>query len=266
MAIDNFKPSLWETAIIEAYKGLSVADAITVAPTSVNGKEAIFNRLVPVEGVKDYAALEGDIEYDGIDTTKTSLFFDQQRYFAYQIEDVDKVQLAGDVMMPMAREMAYALKKDVDNAVLSAADAEAADMGSISIANPEEAYNTIVNLGTALDELDIPENERVVICRPEFVNVLAKDVRIIDNANVLANGIVQGMQVNGMQVIKTTHCPKGKVIALHKSAIGYGKQLEKMEALRLQGRFSDAVRGLMVYGVKVLRPECLVKVAYTIGE
>ena len=266
MAIDNFKPSLWESAIIENYKGLSVADVITVAPTSVNGKEAIFNRLVNINGVKKYNELEGNMVYDGIDTTKTSLFFDQQRYFAYQIEDVDKVQLAGDVMMPMAREIAEAIKEDIDAAVLAEAKAAAKiDLETVEL-QPADVYDLLVDIGTAMDEANIPASDRVVVCRPEFVNMLAKDVRIIDNAEVLDNGIVQGVKVNGMQVIKTTHCPKGEVIALHKSAIGYGKQIDKMEAMRLEGRFSDAIRGLVVYGVKALRPEAIAKVAYTIAK
>ena len=264
MSLQSFKADLWESAILEAYKGICVADAITVAPSRVDGVKAIWNRVSIANGVQDY---EGNVVYEGIDTAATELLFDQKKYFAYKMEDVEKVQLVGDVMMPIARDMAYDLKRIVDGAVLAeAATAAQTKVDAVKIADAADAYDNLVDLGTALDELDIPENERVIICRPEYVNILAKDARVIDNANVLPNGIVQGMEVNGMQVIKTTACPKGQVIAMHKSAVGYGKQLEKLEALRLESSFSDAVRGLMVFGVKALRPEAIVAMNYTIGE
>ena len=263
MSLDSFKPELWESAILEEYKGICVADAITVAPSRVDGVKAIFNRVSVLNGVQDY---EGTVTYEGINTAATELLFDQRKYFAYKMADIDAAQLVGDVMMPIARDMAYDLKRVVDAAVLNEAVKEAkTKVESVSIANVEDTYNEIVDLGTALDELDVPENDRVVICRPEYVNILAKDKRVIDNANVLPNGIVQGMNVNGMQVIKTTACPKGKVIVMHKTAIGYGKQLEKLEGLRLESSFDDAIRGLLVFGVKALRPEAVVVMSYTLA-
>lgn len=262
MSVQSFKQDLWMSAILEAYKGICVADAITIAPSRIDGVKAIFNRVSIANGVQDYA---GNVVYEGIDTVATELLFDQQKYFAYKMEDVDRIQLAGDVMMPIARDMAYALKRTVDVAVLNEAANEAQNKVEGTLENDEDAYNNLVDMGTQLDELDIPENDRVIICRPEYINILAKDRRVIDNANVLPNGIVQGMEVNGMQVIKTTACPEGKVIVMHKSAIGYGKQLDKLEALRLEGSFSDAVRGLMVFGVKALRPEAVVVMNYTLN-
>ena len=189
-----------------------------------------------------------------------------QKYYAYKLDDIDKVQLAGNVMMPLARDMAYDLKRIIDTAVFNEAATAAGNLfENENITTAEAAYDNIVDLGTALDEKDVPENDRFIICRPEYVNILAKDKRVIDNANVLPNGIVQGMNVNGMQVVKTTACPKGKAIVMHKSAVGYGKQLEETEALRLESSFSDAIRGLMVYGVKALRPEAIAVLPYTIA-
>jgi hypothetical protein len=40
-------------------------------------------------------------------------------------------------------------------------------------------------------------------------------------------------------------------------AITYGEQIAETEALRLQTTFADGVRGLHVYGAKVVRPDCL---------
>ena len=261
MSVESFKKNLWESAILEAFKGICVADAVTVAPSRVDGVKAIFNTVSIENGVQDYA---GTVSYEGIETVAKELLFDKKKYFAYKLEDVDAIQLAGDVMMPLANDMAYDLKRIIDSAVFTeAAEAATNKFESEAIAKASDAYDNIVDLGTALDEKDVPENDRFVICRPEYANILAKDTRVIDNANVLPNGIVQGMDVNGMQIVKTTACPAGKIIVMHKSAVGYGKQLEKLEALRLESSFSDAVRGLLVFGVEALRPDAIAVMDYT---
>lgn len=262
MSVESFKADLWEASIIEEFKGICIADVITVAPSRVDGVKAIFNRASLTNGLQDYA---GEVEYEGINTTATELLFDQKKYFAYAMDDVDEVQLVGDVMGPIARQIAYEVKRSIDVAVLAEALKGGAKLDAVELDTPEAVYDAIVDLGTKLDEKDVPEEGRYVIAHPEIVNLLAKDKRVIDNTNVLPNGVVQGMQVNGMQVIKTTAATKGQVIALHNSAVGYGKQLEKLEALRLESSFSDAVRGLCVYGVKTLRPEAIVSLPYTIA-
>ena len=95
--------------------------------------------------------------------------------------------------------------------------------------------------------------------------MLALDKRVVDNAQVLPNGVVQGMQVNGMQVIKSNLVPAGKVIALNNEAVGYGKQLDELEAIRLEKNFADAIKGLVNFGVKTLRPEAIAVLSYTLA-
>ena len=75
MSLDSFKADLWESAILEEYKGICVADAVTVAPSRVDGVKAIFNRVSVLNGVQDY---EGTVEYEGINTAATELLFDQR--------------------------------------------------------------------------------------------------------------------------------------------------------------------------------------------
>lgn len=253
MAINTFKPSLWEQALLEKFKGICVADLITTAPSSVEGTKAIFNSIALSTGVQDYA---GTVEYEDINSASKELIYNKKKYVAYKIDDVDAAQAVADVMMPMARDMAYDLKRVIDAAVFEAVVAASGvtNLNDNGVSTKPTVYNRIVDLGTALDENDVPEQDRFIICRPETVNQLAKDENVINNTLVLPNGVVQGMQVNGMQVIKTTACPENKIIVMHKSAVGYGKQIDKMEALRLEGSFSDAIRLLLVFGVSVLRP------------
>lgn len=269
MAVTTFKKALWEQALIESYKGISVAEIITKRPSSVEGSKAIFNTAGLTTGLQDYT---GTISWEAVNTTAIELVYDKSKYFAFSVDDVDKVQLAGDVMLSVTNDQAYIIKDTIDTAVFAEA-VKGAKAGNVigststkkSITTPEDAYNYIVDLGTKLDNNKVPTVGRFVISSPEFVNLLAKDKRVIDNTVVLPTGVVQGMEVNGMQVIKTVNCPANQVIALHSSAIGYGKQIDKVEAMRLQNSFADGVRGLVQYGVKTLQGEGIAVLNYSIA-
>ena len=94
--------------------------------------------------------------------------------------------------------------------------------------------------------------------------MLSKDPRFTSNPSVLANGIVDGATVGGMQIICTECKPGNQIIAHHKSAIGAAKQLDEMEAMRLQGSFADGIRGLCMYGSKELRTEAIAVMYYEV--
>lgn len=267
MSVDSFKKEIWETALIEEYDRLSLVEAITTSPTSVEGKTAHFNVAGDIT-VSDY---EGTVNWEDLDTEPIDLTYDKKKYFAFTLDDVDKAQLSADVMQPSLRTGANKIKKGVDVDVFNEIVANTtlkignSTTGKKTISTPEEAYDYIVDLGTKLDENDVPEDGRYIIGRPDFVNLLAKDKRVIDNAQVLPNGIVQGMEVNGMQVAKSNNVPAGIVIATNKLATGFGKQIEEVEAMRLQNSFKDGMRGLTVYGAKTLRPKSSAILYYTIA-
>ena len=69
------------------------------------------------------------------------------------------------------------------------------------------------------------------------------------------NGIAY--RLNGVTVLPTNRVTDGTIIVLHKSAVAYGMQLEQMEALRLEGSFSDAIRALEVFAVEIVREEAI---------
>ena len=130
---------------------------------------------------------------------------------------------------------------------------------------PASAYEYIVDMGTELSKKKVPKANRFVTVNAEYLGLLSKDKRFTSNPRVLENGVVEGQTINGMQVMCSEELPKNVVLANHKSAIGAAKQLEEMEAMRLQSKFADGVRGLCVYGDKVLRDDASVALYYEIG-
>jgi len=102
------------------------------------------------------------------------------------------------------------------------------------------------------------------------LGLLSKDDRFTRQPIVLQNGVVDGQIINGIQVVVSEEIAKVnnnyKIMALHKSAIGHGKQLDELEAMRLQNSFADGIRGLMVYGGEVIRPEALAVLTATFAN
>lgn len=270
MAITSFIPSVWETALITEWRGISVTDLITTPPTEIRGGKAIFNS-VSGGTIKDYT---GTVAYDEATTTEIELTYNKAKYWALKMGDVDKVQAAGPVLSVLVQEKARDIKETIDTDVL----AEIAKVPTASnkqligtstakesITTCDQAYDYIVDLGTILSKKKCPIAGRYVIASAEYINLMAKDKRFVDNFNVLPNGVVQGATVNGMTIIQCEEVPANTVLAVHKSAFGFGKQLDKTEALRLESSFSDAVRGLINYGRVALRTKGVAALLYEIA-
>jgi hypothetical protein len=57
----------------------------------------------------------------------------------------------------------------------------------------------------------------------------------------------------------------GVIVAGHGSAIATAEQLSKTETYRDPDSFADIVRGMHLYGRKILRPEAIVTAKYNAG-
>lgn len=268
MSVENFKRNIWEARLIANFHSVSIADVITTKPVSIDGSKVIFNR-VGTGSVKEYT---GTVDWDTISTTPIEMPLAQKHYFAFQLSDVDKAQLVADVIDDTTREHSDSLSETIDSYVITKAISGVKTNNKIGlVGTPEEitkvseAYDYIVNLGTKLGQAKVPTSNRFVVINNEFLNLLQKDDRFTKNPDVLANGIVNNAKINGMTIIISEEVPTGRVLALHKSAVGYGKQIDKIEAMRLQSSFGDGVRGLCVYDAETLRSEAVAVLYYNIN-
>lgn len=264
MSVNNFKATLWEGALLANFHSVSVADAVSTKPAKVQGNKVIFNR-VGAGTIKDY---EGTVSWDEINTTPIEMTFDKKKYFAFSLDDCDKVQLVADVMGATTSEHAAVLAEVYDKdfyATLVAGVSTSNKIGSTSAKKDISSlnvYDYIVDLGTVLSKRKVPKNNRYVTVDAEILGLLSKDRRFTPNPVVLQNGIVEGQIINGLQVVCSEEKPANQIVAHYKGAIGAAKQLDEMEAMRLQNSFADGVRGLCMYGSKVLRDDAIAVLYY----
>ena len=251
MAVTNFIPQVWEARLMAKFHERSVGQLITTAPTKIEGNKIIFTKVSDI-ALKDY---EGTVSFDDLTTSKVELPMDVKKYWAFKVDDVDAVQSAGALIDPHVAEAGYGLQEATDKLILDEA------LKTANTVTGEKVYDVIVKANTQLNKHKVPKAERFAIVNAEALEELHLDPRFVANYTVLENGIIEGAKINGVQLVFSEELNGGEfaIVALHKSAIGFGKQLEETEAMRLQNAFADGVRGLQVCGVKTLREEAVVK-------
>ena len=253
MAVTNFIPTIWEARLLAKFHERAVASVITTAPTKIEGNKIVFNKVSDV-AIKDYA---GTVAFDDLTTSKVELEMNKKNYWAFKVDDVDAVQAAGNLIDPHVAEAGYGLQEKTDGIVF----AEALTTKNTVTGTGLKAYDLIVKMNTVLNKNKVPKAERYIVINSEVLEELHLDTRFTDHYQILENGIIEGAKINGVQLVFSEELNGGAyaIIALHKSAIGFGVQLKETEAMRLQNAFADGVRGLQVCGVKTLREDAVVK-------
>ena len=254
MSVATFIPSIWEARLLANFYERSIAGVITTAPGEIKGNKIIFNNVSDVT-VKDY---EGSVAWEDLTTSKVELAMDIEKYWAFKVDDVDKVQVEGELINAHTSEASSKMQTTMDGLVLT----EALKTTLVATKGTNEvAYDIIVNANMELNKKKVPKSERFTVINAEVLAELHKDARFTKEYKILENGIIEGANINGATLVFSEELNAGKygIVALHKSALGFGTQLEKTEAMRLEGAFADGVRGLQVAGVKLIRPSAVVK-------
>jgi len=150
--------------------------------------------------------------------------------------------------------------------------------------DPNEAVNLMLLMARSLDDSDVPEENRWFVAPPAFYeNLFAAggkfaEVQVTgDNTSPLRNGLVMQGQIAGFtcyksnalnstggtdQVTMTGLAVDGSenlVLAGHMSSTATASHIAKTEVVRSTDTFSDIIRGLHVFGRKVLRNEAIVR-------
>ena len=127
------------------------------------------------------------------------------------------------------------------------------------------AYEYLVDLGVLLDEANVPIDGRFVVVPAWFHGLLLKDDRFVRSGTSagdsrLRNG--EAGEAAGFSILKSNNVPnttgtKYKILAGHSIATAYVEQIVDVQTYKPEKRFGDAVKGLHVYGAKVVRPSAL---------
>lgn len=273
MAFSNFIPEVWSARLLEhldkvhVYAGLMNRDY--EGDIRAFGDTVHINQVGSIT-ISDYTG--SDIaDPQELDSAMQDLVIDQAKYFNFQIKDVDNAQSNPKLVDAAMQRASYGMNDVIDqylaSLLLAGVDAGNVLYGDTDSVVPTSAnaYDYLVDLGVALTEANVPVMGRWVVVPPWYHGLLLKDARFVGNGTgynqaVLQGGLVgeaAGFQIHLSNNVPNTSGGKYKIIAGTNAAGAFAEQLVELEAYRLEKNFSDAVKGLHVYGAKVVQPTAL---------
>lgn len=278
MSVAKFIPTIWSARLLEHLDKAHVYAALV--NRDYEGEIRNFGDKVKINQIgditiKDYTKgsdIEDPEELTGSDQ---ELVIDQAKYFNFSIDDVDNAQTNPKLMDEAMQRAAYGMNDTTDSYIAGLMavgavnnDADGSVLGNDTtpmVPTAETAYDMLVDLGTDLTEKNVPTQGRWVVVPAWFHGLLLKDKRFVGNGTDYNKALIEGGEVGvaaGFQVSLSNNVPnttdtKYKIIAGTNRAASFAEQILKTEAYRPEKRFSDAVKGLHVYGAKVTQGKAL---------
>jgi N4-gp56 family major capsid protein len=282
MTISNFQPTIWAATLLDTLKKNLVYGAAGVVNRDYEGEIRNAGTSVKITSLSDPTVgtytKDTDITIQALTDATRSLTIDQNKYFAFEVDDLDRAQSqnGGAIANQAAVQAAYKLRDTADSVIATAmkTDVLAGNaLGATAVSSADTAYKLLVSLRGKLAASNVPNMGRWVVVTPDVYGYLLQDSRFIDasasgSTEPLLNGRI-GRAV-GFDVYESNNAPAGAstgkmVIAGYTGATSYAEQILNVEAARMEKRFADLLKGLHVYGVKVVRPEGLATADVTVS-
>ena len=297
-----FLPSIYSKKVLNFFRKSSVVEAIT--NTDYTGEISAFGDSVkiikePVISVSDYTRAT-DTTVTRLTDQELTLVVDSAKAFKFIVDDIETNMSHVNFKEVATSSAAYALRDSYDAAVIAtmfsgvsssspdhvlgtdnATDLAAGTFdgtGNLDLGfgtSEHDPIDVMARMARLLDEQDVPEEGRWFVAGPDFYEVLgqasSKLLSVDFNAGQgsIRNGLVSSGKLRGFEMYKSnniaaTSNAAGKCLGGHISSTATAQTIISTETLRDQSSFGDIVRGLHVYGAKVLRPEALVSAFYGI--
>jgi len=264
MSIENFIPELWNATLMDTFEKSHVFGRVcrcTIdAPITKKGD------TVHVTGIGDINIIDydgTDMPLQSLDDAGLTLVIDQAKAFNFAVDDIDALQAAGNIMTEATRKAAYKLKDTADNflrAILAA--------GAGLTTTPQGTMTTtliissVAEMALSLDEKDVPsEMQWIVIPMWASTKLLVAGIVHAQDLKGNINGFVTNLL--GPDLYKSNNVGATAPLAGSYGAAAYAEQILKTVAYSPHPRFSDALKGLHVYGGKVIKPNELVLGSWT---
>jgi len=274
MALTESQRKIWAAQLLTSLKKNLVYAGPGVANRNYEGTIRDQGDTVKIISVGrptigDYVKGVTTITPEQLTDAERSLVITEAKYFAFEIDDIDKAQTGngGSLMSEAAVESAYALRDIADQYVagLYTGAATANQITTTSITSSVLAVDGINDLMVKLDEADVPKEGRYAIVPAWYHGLLVAsdlftDLSASGSSDALRNGTVGrmfGFDILMSNNVVNTTGDDFRVTAGYPGALTYADQIVKTESYRPENSFSDAMKGLHVYGAKLARPEAV---------
>jgi len=283
----RFIPEIWSgRMIVKFYKATCLAE---ISNTDYEGEikemgDTVIIRSTPTITINDYSKGQ-KLDYENPESTPLELLIDKAKYWAFECDDIDLYQSdiklldnwSGDAAQQMKITIETKVWEDIyddmdssNTGATAGKESSSFDIGTsgspvqITKAN---VLDYIVDCGTILDEQNVPETERWFVIPAWMAGLIKKsdlkDASLTgDPQSPIRNGRLGVIDRFTLYSSNTLYSVSDTVTCYysmfgHISALTFASQITKTEQLRAETTFADLVRGLQVYGYKVIKPEAL---------
>jgi hypothetical protein len=288
----KFIPQIWSGKLVEKFYAATVFGAI--ANTDYEGEisdkgDQVIIRTTPTMTIQDYEVGLG-LTYETPISANTTLDINNGKYFAFAIDDVDSFQSDIDLMDDWSEDASEQMKIAVDSQVLANlyaginASNKGIAAGVISsgvnlgttgtngdaavLIDKTNILDFIVDMGLVLDEQNVPETGRWLVMPAWMVSTIKKsdlkDASLAgDSTSIMRNGLVGMVDrfyiylSNNIAGITEGTATLYQPICGHPAGLTFAAQMTKMENLPNPDTFGQLIRGLNVYGYKVIEGKYL---------
>ncbi len=274
-----FIPELFSGKMIaKLYKSTVFGE---IANTDYEGEissqgDKVTIRTTPSVTISDYEVGQ-TLTYETLTSQSVVLNIDKGKSFAFKIDSVDKFQSDLNLIENWSTDAGEQMKISIDAGILSDVftDAATANAGltagvisgnvnlgtsaaplSLTKAN---VVDVIVDYGLVLDEQNVPDSGRWVVLPPWVCALIKtselKDASLAgDGTSIIRNGKIGMIDRFTIYSSNNLAMSAGKVDIIfgHKKALTFAAQMTEMQTLTNPNGFGELIRGLNVYGYKVI--------------
>lgn len=269
MAVANFKKQVWSSKIQHQLETITSLKDHCDFEFEGEVKQAERIKILGVVRPTIRTYVPGTaLVREGKNDNAQYMDIDQFRYFDFEVDDVEKAQSQKGLIEALSKEATLGLSEEADAYVASLVVKDKANLNSADSTD----ISTVTDGGISLIEGGFaklygnnckPSDTFHLEITPEWYTILRPEIITLDtnNSEIIKKGYV-GKYGNALISIEnmlgtwndgTRDC-KLAMLRTNK-AIAFAGQIDKVEAYRPQDAFSDAIKGLYVFGSKIVRPE-----------
>ena len=297
-----FMPSIFSKKVLNFFRKASVAEAIT--NTDYAGEISGFGdsvKIIKEPEITVYSYERGaDVTQTKLTDVETTLIVDVANAFKFKVDDIETAMSHVNFKEVASSSAAYALRDAFDEGVIAkiiagvsasspnhilgsdnATDLAAGTFdgtGNLDLGfgtNEHDPLDLMAHMARLLDEQSIPEEGRWFLAPPSFYEQLSQSSSKLMSVDFNAgqggirNGLVSSGKLRGFDMYKSNNIAApsnaaGQVVCGHISSTATAQTITSTEVIRDPDSFGDIVRGLHVYGSKVLRGDAMVSAFYGI--
>jgi hypothetical protein len=275
MALE-FIPTVWAARLLVALENALIYGQPNVCNRDYEGEVSKKGNTVKIASigtvnVDNYAKNTDINDPENLSDDVQTLLIDQAKYFNFVVDSIDRAQQNVNSLDEAMRRAAWSLRSYADSylaGLMAAAIEPNNTIGSTAspiVPTKDDAYEHLVDLGVLLDQGNTPTVDRFAVVPAWFHGMLLKDDRFVRSGTAQGDRRLRNGEVGeaaGFTILKSNNVPNEsgleyKIIAGHSMGTTYVEQILDVQTYKPEKRFADAVKGLHVYGAKVVRPECL---------